>query len=622
MKSFKDCSANFDNFRQNEKHQIFKKLKTKIIELGGVVNDEIWPTSQEIDEAASSHSHKLFEKYYGTADFMEVYNTVEDDNKDFHLSEDDKVFVQNWKSARKRQMSMNEMAELPEWGDDYDPVSRLIICADVATRVDNACFNYHNEDRVWLLHNAKYYSKIGFTSQYYPQVMRQAEKGYEKTKTIIWSDKTIEYVARAAVELQKSLADIKIKRMNLEDVNEEALSKNNKAAESAPGFRNQKHPEVRAEVLEDAHFIYDNCDYRDVQLINEQRRIQSGGNVLFDTYYPLELDTAGHIVFDKEAVKVAIYQIASERGYSTILAEHEPKVLAGLESLVTYEKIPSNEDNRKALVEERNDDNYLKKNYDGSWRYNYWLTFPNVFVQVKDKYPELGDVGDKIYTKHRSVKASMGAHNKNGQAFVYPLMEAWKAKHLVIGDPYYSLVVQWSHPDDLKAYFTEMMMVNLPEKYGKFLDELYIPRDKISDFKKILDDNGLYTINSADDKSGFDMYNHPCLLYLFYCAFFSIPFVLSDDDKRILKYLIVNDVVCFVSGVDCIYLYTDLISSGMFDTSLRGTYSSNIMSLVARQLSVDHDNHEFDQAETEKINNNEESSTDEKDDNQTEEEDL
>jgi hypothetical protein len=600
MKGIKDTTNGLKRFRQNQ--SLFLILKGKIEAAGGKCNMQIWPTIEELEETLRLHKHRLFSKYYGVDDIVHVYNIVEGEIPNDLDPEISKVPLQNWTNARGRQTHANELYEMVSWGDNFDPVSRLIIVALAAARADNAAFNLHNEDKRWLEHNAKYYSKIGMTSQYFPQLLRIAEKGYEKDVDVQWSDKTIEAAVNATLILQQSLGDMHLVPMDLDKVHEEALSKNNKSAESAPAFRNQKHEDVREEVLADAEFIRDNCDYTDLELINEQRRIQSGGNVLFDTYYPIKLDSEGKIIFDLDQIKLAVMKCASERGYQTILYEKEPKVLEDMSALITVDTLPFSEEERAHLANEYDDDSYLKKDYTGEWRYNYYVTFPNVFTLVSDKYPELDELSNKIFAKTRSIKAAMSAHSRVGQSYLYPFIEEWKKRCLVKDSPYFSFVAQWSHPDDLKAMVTTWAKVALPEDAAKELTETIYNEEKVKSTKDIIKEVNGFLITTSDDKSGFDMFNPILFCFLFYTTFLSIPFDMNDNNIRILKYLAVNDILCLMSGVDDLILYTDLIGSGQFSTSLRGTHSSDLASLIFRQVLVDPDNHEFEDKQEDGVN--------------------
>lgn len=552
------------------------------------LNLEIWPTEEEFRAVLASPKHRLFEKYYGTADYMHVYNVLEGIIDDPAVKEKGATFLTNWAGSRGRQKNANPMQEVIGWGTNYDPVSKLILLAAIAAKADSEAFCYSNEDRNWLEHNCGYYKKIGYTSQYFPDVLRKAEADYGRTESITLSDNDVEFLVNAAKVIQMSIGDMRCEPYAIEDVMDRALDRNNKSAESAPGFRNLKHDSVKADVLEDAIFIRDNCDYTDLQLMNEQKRIQSGGNVLFDKYYPIKLDDNGRIVFNVPEVIAAVHQIAAERGYFTAYYEEEPVVLPDLISAVVIKALPSSESERKKMVDAGAPEFLLRRDkLTKEWTFNYELKLPQVFTTVGDKYPDLVDIAGEVFTKHRSIKAAMGSYSKVGQSYLYSFLDKYKEKLMHFDNPFYSLVAQWSHPDDLKTMITASAVAAFPEIYEGLDVSVPYSQEDLEKFISYRDKGGFEPKMSSDDKTGFDMVQKIYTTFLFYCAYFSIPFEMNEQNIRLFKMFIINDCMSVVSCIDDITMYFEIIGSGQWNTSIKGTYASNTASIVMRQKFAD-----------------------------------
>lgn len=581
--------SNFEQELRDFEH-VVPRLRKAILNLGGVIKEEVFPTIDEMRETIQHPKHRLFEKYFGTSDIVQIYNAVINENLAVDFPDHAQEFLRNWRASRSRQQSTNKMQETRKWGKEVDPVSKLLIVAEIASKVDNGSFSYYNEDKIWLEHNRDYYDKIGFSSQYHPSLLIRSEKAYAETESINIDDNEILKIAHAVVEMQNMIKGLHIEPMRLEDVAEEALDKNNKAAESAPGFRNQKHDKVRADVLEDAYFIKENCDYTDLQLINEQKRIQSGGNILFKNYYPIKFNTDGTLIFELSAAVSAVQQCASERGYFDYYSEEQLDSLPELSHIIQSTQLPNSESARYDLVVLGAPDSImLKDKHSGDWLLNFITKIPNVFTLVKDIFPDEEELQNEIYTKHRSIKAAMAAHSRVGQSYLYPFMKESKKMRLKYGDPYYSMVAQWSHPDDIKTFITDMLVASVPQLFeGLNIDTTY-STDALNKHKEYLSTHSYKQLVSSDDKKGFDTRTKWYTTWLFYSAYFSLPFDVTDENTRLIKMFAMNDLFSLVSGVQDLILYSGIIGSGQFTTSVGGTYRSNIQSLSNRLLFMDPD---------------------------------
>lgn len=578
--------TDFSNFESemNDFKSVVPRLKKEILALGGIIKDDFWPTEEELWEVKRGRpQNKLFEKYYGTSDILTCYEVMTGEKPESTLPEFAMESINRWRQARLRQQGENRMAETCHWGDNYDPVSKLVVCVMIAIEADNAAFNYSNEDARWIKHNYDYLKKIGFESQYHPAILKHVEKDYGRYAPLDISDEDIHILALSYVESQKSLVGVHCVPMDLAEVHDIALSRNNKSAESAPSFRNQKTKAVRDEVLADAEYVKANCDFHDQQLINEQRRIQSGGNILFD-YVPLKLDEFGQMQITMNQIIEACVRIRQDRGDFTCYYEDMPKVLPELAGVIQISELPFAEADRALLIEtEKAPNAILKKNkLTGEWLLNYKVSAPCVFTKVSDKYDNFDDIKDEIFTKHRSIKAAMGSFSRVGQSYLYPFMNEWKKKNMHYDNPYYSLVAQWSHPDDLKQMFTDMCVLIEPEYFKDSGVTTTISKDKVEKWSAFRSKYKLDTVMSSDDKTGFDMVNKWYLTWMFYCGFLSIPYDMTEQDKRLFKMFIVNDLICLMSGIDSLVEYSAIIESGQFNTSVRGTHSSNTESLFIR----------------------------------------
>lgn len=436
---------------------------------------------------------------------------------------------------------------------------------------------------MWLEHNLGYLKKIGFSSQYYPQVLIEAGKAYARTGDVIITDQQIDAIAMAAKIQQDAIIKLRCEQWDVSRTHAEALEKNNKAAESSPGFRNQKNPDVKEEVLKDTQFLIDYCDESDIQLYNEQHRIQSGGNVLLD-YCKVSLDKFGRVTYSFEQFVAAVKQIKSERGTFNCYYEDEPQILPELVGVINYDSLPSSGEERQRMVDAGEAPEYILKRFKdiNDWQYKYVLTCPNVFTTVHDKFPDLVDLADRVYTKHRSVKASPASFSRLGQTFLYPFMEAEKSTLMKGFKPYYSMAAQWTHPDNLKQLFTDAIVASVPDLFKDLkMSTTYSPQ-QLAEFRSWISDKHMTTYTTSDDKSGFDTLTKIYMLWLYFTTFFSIPFEMNEKNVRLIRLLCAGVEFPVVSCVDGIHIYSEIIPSGAFCTSHLGTYCSNLQSLNMR----------------------------------------
>lgn len=559
-------------------------IRAKCKELGVKLNEQIFVNPEEAHSIALSCKSKLAEKYYGTNDVEKIFDIVNSDSPIGNVNEDHREFYLNWRRARTNQLSENSVALTCKWGVNYDPVSKLIILIRIAIDADNEVFDCTTESKVWLHHNMEYIPKIGFTSQYYPPVLAEANKAYGRTGSVKLTDEQIEALVMAAKIQQDAIIDLSCKRMDLAKTHADATEKNNKAAESFPGFRNQKHEDVKQQVLEDAQWVEDNCDENDTQFYNEQHRIQSGGNVVL-LYSNVKMDeNTGKVEYTFEGLVAAVNQIANERGYFICYYEDEPIILPELAGVIHYRSLPASLSERKIMVDTGEAPEIILRRFSdiNDWQYQYALECPNVFTLVGDKFPDLVDFTDKIYTKHRSVKASSATSSRLGQTFLYPFMAAAKDKLMKGFSPKYSMVAQWTHPDNLKQLFTDALVSSVPSIYKDLKMSTTYNEKQLEEFRKWIDEHHLTTWTSSDDKTGFDTLTKMYMTWLYFCAFLSIPFEMSDENIKLFRMLSVGISYPVVFAINGIEIYSEIIASGAWCTSHLGTYCSNLQTIAMR----------------------------------------
>lgn len=565
-------------------------LVSKEIEnLGGYIDYDILPTIDEIKEAVEEPGNILCEKYYGTRSFAEAYDILLSGKSAW--PEEFKDSFNNWWTNHQNRKNDNPVAITQRWGVNYDPVSKLVLIGEIASKQDNRCFSYETSDIKWLQHNAGYYKKKGYSSQYYSQILAYEEDKYHRCPRIRLSDLEAKNIAKMVILLQASAPNRKLDRIEPEDAKVEASERNNKAAESFPCFGNQKNAEVKAKVIADAKLLLSKACYMDLTAYNEQHRTQEGGNVLYDKYYPIILDDEGKIIFDRQGVISAVKTIALERGYSQELYETEPIILPDLAGVVTYQELSQIEGTRISQVPADKVQLALKKDkVTGEYIYTHIVNFPNVFNLVEDKYGDVNDFPElfgKIYTKTRSIKAGQGATALVGQCYLYPFIKEWKER--TQDTPFASFTAQWKHPDHLQQMFTDCCMATWPELYeGEKVDTSY-SSDALERFREFIINNQLDAQLSSDDKTGFDTFSPWYLLYAFFGCFFGPAFKKSEENDRILKYLVMSMLICPCFCVDEIKTFIQLIASGASFTSIFGTFCSLIAGLATSEVFVSDD---------------------------------
>lgn len=570
------------------------KLSQYIKEEGGTVVEGIYPTIVEAYNSAKSGKNILMERYYnGLHNIDDVFELIQNDNiTDFssyaHPDHPEaSEFLANMRAAFKRMLARNDMALTVKWGTNYDPVSKLIILLDIGFSADNEVWNSHNETLLWLEHNLGYARKISFYSQYYPDVLVEALKGYERTEDLVYTDDELRVIAHAIVQYQKILEPLKgkIHRMDIEKTSMEAHEKNNKAAESFIGYGNQKHADVAQRVIDDAKYLDTNVSLENSCCIyTNQHRIQPDGNKLVDAAGIKISEESGKVVYDRNMLISATERLAAERGYITYYSIDEVTSLSDIAALVKIEALSDIQAEREAIVAAHPGCEYiLNRESDGSFMYKYAITIPNVFNNVEDKYPNVKSESKSVGVKTRGVFAAMSAASRLGQTFLYPFMD--EVRKLVLPqDDLYSFMAQWSHPDHLRQMFTDMAFCANPDIYKDYALTTRCDQKKVKELHDALVESGYTFIQSSDDKTGFDNMNSPVLQFGFFSCILAYVFDLSEDDIRVLRWLIGGAMFPVVITPKGVYLFSLIIASGMWCTSLLGTMSSNFMSLVIRYI--------------------------------------
>jgi hypothetical protein len=577
----------FDNY--------ISKLSQYIVEEGGTVVPGVYPTIAEAYDAAKSGKNILLERYYnGIHDIDTLFNLINNDqNVDYkqYAAPDHpeaEQFLRNMKAAYSRMLARNDMALTVKWGINYDPVSKLIVLLDILFTADNESWDSHNETLLWLEHNLGYAKKISFYSQYYPDVLVEALKGYERTEILQYTDDELKVIAHAVVRYQKLLTPLKgkLKRMSIDNTSMEAHEKNNKAAESFIGYGNQKREEVAQRVIDDAKYLNDNVDLSNSCCIyTNQHRIQPDGNKLVDAANIHINEESGKVVYDRNMLFAAVERLTAERGYIEYYSIDDVVSLPEIRNLVTIEPLPLSFAEREKIVESHPGSDYIL-NVDketGEFLYKWKVKIPYVFNSVADKYPNVTSEKDSVGVKTRGVFAAMSSASRLGQTFLYPFMDAVRLQVLP-DDHNYSFMAQWSHPDHLRQMFTDMAFCANPDIYKDVNLTTRVNQEQVRKLHDELTKQGYYFMQSSDDKSGFDNMNSPIFQFAFSSCILAYCFDLSEDDKRVLKWLMGGAMFPVVITPSGVFLYSLIIASGMWCTSLLGTMSSNFMSLVIRYI--------------------------------------
>lgn len=582
---------------QGDFNKYIPKLKKLIESKGGIVKDDFFPTDFESMKQSTIESRNPFcKEYFGVDTIYEAWENVKDDNYS-HFDEDVISYYNNFKNYLSRCEASYDVGLLNRFGTQLDPVSALFIALDISIEADMKAYDYRSVTKEWIDHNIGYLSKIGFSSYYYYPLLEETRKGYERNETIELTDEELDIMAEAAVFLQQMVKDMKLKPFDLDSVQNQALGNNNKAAETFPGYGNLKNDEVKARTLARSKFLEENMNDDFVLPFSQLHRIQSGGNVIFD-YMTLDIDSeSGKLIYNKEMLINAIYQIKNTRGYSTTYVEKEPSTIPELQSIIDWDKLPDSYKLREDLVNSGEEAGIILHKYKGSddWMYNYKVNFPNVFVLVNDKYgAEYPELGDKIYTKHRSVKASGPDMSRLGQMYLYPIMDELRLR--LEGTPFESFVAQWMHPDYLAQLFTNLAVLGQPDTLVNVVDST-INTDAVDKFKDFLLSNGIENYISSDDKSGFDNYQSIINYWLVFCTFLSIPFDMDEKDKRLFRGFIKQSLFSLVIAPEGLHVYQEIIASGGWFTSFFGTYFSNKAGLTVQGVMLSADPNDMDVTE-------------------------
>lgn len=560
---------------QSDYDRYIPVLKKKIIEKGGIVKDSFFPSDfQLLHDSTVKGANPFCKEYFGVETIHEAWqNAMEGTYK--HFSEEQIAYYDNFKSFLSRCEGSYDVGLMNRLGVQLDPVSALFVAIDISIRVDVEAFDFNTVTKEWLEHVLGYLSKIGFSSYYYYPILMEMRKGYERLEELDLSDSDLDIIAEVAVFMQSLVKDLKISKVDLDVAQTIALDHNNKSAETFPGYGNLKNDDVKERTLKRSRFMEENMDLDYVMPFSQLHRIQSGGNVIFD-YVDIKIDNeTGKVIYNKEMLINALNQIAGDRGYSSTYVEKEPVVVPELTNLVSYSQLPDSYKLREDLVDRGEESAVILHKYKGTddWMYSYKVTFPNAFTLVGDKYGvEYPELADKIFTKHRSVKASGPDFSRLGQMYLYPFMDELRLK--LEGTPYESFVAQWMHPDYLGQMFTNMLRIAQPTLLDGKVDDT-LNSDSVNDFSEFCLDNDMEVSESSDDKSGFDNFQWLIELWLFWTTFFSLPFDLSEEDELMFASFIKQMLFSLVISPEGLHIYQEIIASGGWFTSIWGTYNSN-----------------------------------------------
>lgn len=551
------------------------KLKEMIQGLGGVVKDSFFPMDLKAEHDIVVAGFNRWNKEYFGVDSMEeaIQHVIDDTWKQF--PKETHEFYNNLKSWMSRTKSSNELGITNRMGKQLDPASALFVILDSCITLDSEVYNYDTVSKEWLEHNYGYLAKVGYSSQYYYPLLELAEEGYRRQEEVEYTDDQLFIVAKIAVFLQQLVPKGTLKPIDLDVVHAEALSNNNKAAEGVPGMGNIKNKETEDRALARSKAMQFQDLSNDVFGMVRQHRIQSGGNVVMK-YLGLVLDeSTGLPYYTKDMLVSAFRNIKSDRGSFASYTEKEPDVILEIADLISYEKLPDSEELRKALVASGQADEIILKQYKGTfdWMYNYIVNCPNVFTLIGDKYPGMfPDLSDKIFTKHRGIKASGVDFSRLGQMYLYPLMD-WQRDNLV-NTPFESFVAQWMHPDFLSKLMTNLAVMVTPDLLLGVVDHS-LNEKELQNFQDLLKEVKMILDQSSDDKDGFDMFLFIITSWLYWTTYFSVAFEDNEENNNMFKAFVRQSLFAYIITPDGIEVYDNIIASGAFYTSHLGTYNSN-----------------------------------------------
>jgi len=577
------------------------KLKSLILSKGGTVNEEAWVNIGEAYERVLRLKNRFTEEYYAATDLKDIYSKLDEDSFK-RFSPEVQSNYNSLKSYMNRVSASYDFNIMNRLSVQLDPVSALFLIIDVSLRRDAEVYDSTTCTQEWLDHNFNYLAKVGFSSGYFYPLLKKTVDGYGRFEDIILDDDQLEDMATAAVVQQSTLLGVTLEEWPLSDVQVKALENNNASAESFPGYGNLRNDEVKERVIGRSQVIKDEGTIDDVFPFSQLHRIQSGGNVIFNYLTLTKNEETGNYEYSKDQLVSVISQIASERGYSVTYVEKEPQVLPELITLIGYTQLPESYAIREQLVNAGDYPPIIMNTFKNTdvWMFNYEVEFPNVFTLIGDKYEsEFEELSSKIYTKHRSVKASGPDFSRIVQSYLYPLM-----KHLssLRDSKFSSFVSQWEHPDYIKRMLTNMMVMINPELYENVVDYDLDIQAAIDFKEKIMSQYSI--LLSADDKTGFDQFFQIINLWLFFTTYFSIPFAKNEQNNRLMKMMCQQFMFPVLLTPDGIEIFDTIIPSGGGLTSAIGTYGSNHAGLTVQGSLL---------RIVEKANDEEESNTDEVD---------
>lgn len=555
------------------------KLRQLIIAKGGRINEKVFPDIQESYNRVTLMKNMFNQEYFGVDTIVDVYNVLEGDSF-AHFPKEIQGFYHSLKNYMNRVKSSYDFNIMNRLGKQLDPISALFIIINTSIIRDTEVYDNTTSSQEWLDHNFSYLSKIGFSSNYFYPLLKKTRDGYERFEDLELSDENLEDMATAAVVLQSMIKDAKLTPWDLDDVQVTALENNNASAESFPGYANLRNDEVKERVIQRSKRIKEEGTLDDIFPFSQLHRIQSGGNVIFDYLKLVKDETTGNYQYSKDQLISAINQIANERGYSTTYVEKQPDILPELITLVDYIQLPESYAMREQLVNAGEHPAIIMNTFKNTdvWMFNYQVDFPNVFTLIGDKYgEEFPEYSDKIYTKHRSVKASGPDFSRIVQAYLYPLMDYLGELKMT---KYSSFVSQWEHPDYLKRMLTNIMAMINPDAYDGVVDH-DIDIEKARTFKDKISSH-FNLVLSADDKTGFDQFNFIIFLWLYFTTYFSIPFEDNDVNTRLMKMMCQQIMFPVLLTPDGVHIYDTIIPSGAGVTSSYGTYSSNLAGMTVQ----------------------------------------
>lgn len=555
------------------------RIRAKVLEMGGTVNDAVWIDIQQAYERVLLMKNPFIKEYYASSNIMEIYTILESDSFDRF----DDVVKGNYnklKSYMGRVSASYDFNVMNRLGSQMDPVSALVKLIDVSIRLDSTYYDNTTCAQEWLDHNYDYLSKIGFSSNYYYDLLKVTREGYDRFVEINLSEEEVNDTATALILLQQTVLNAKLSPLDLDQVQVKALENNNASAESFVGYGNLRDDATKEAVIKRSKYIKDFGTLDDIFPFSQLHRIQSGGNIIFD-YLTLDIDPlTGNHIYSYDQLISAVSQIVAERGHSTIYLEKEPYTLPELQGDVISEQLPESFTMREMLVNAGQEPALIMDTFSKTsvWMYNYKVSFPNVFTLIGDKYGEqFPELSDKIYTKHRSVKAAGPDITRVVQSYIYPIMEHLNTLKTTV---YGSLVSQWAHPDYLKRMLSNILVtINTADLYEVIDNDL-----NIDEAIKFNEEHaaGYDIVSSADDKKGFDNFQSIINLWGFFTTYLSIPFEVNDENTRLFKIILQQVMFPVLLTPEGIHIYDTIIPSGAGVTSIWGTHNSNKAGLVVQ----------------------------------------